>query len=368
MQLKRQHHGDEIKFLNKNIKYNFSVNINPLGLPDCVVKALSRAQQVFSDYPDTECVSLRRAIAGREGVGEQHIVCGNGASDLIYRVCASAGINRALIPVPAFSEYGRALSINGLEAEYLYTEAADDFALTCEAFEKWIAGTAGRSPENLPDAVFLCNPANPSGRLMTCEALDAAARWCREHGAMLIVDECFLDFHPDAAALTAVNTIRKALSGGAYAPDIIVIKAFTKIYAMAGLRLGYAVCSRPEAAASIAAFGPPWSVSGPAQTAGLAALSDRDYLRRTVELIGAERRRLSDFLKNYFVVYKSDANYILFKGPEGLAGAMAEQGIAIRSCGDYAGLDDSFFRVAVRTEKENDMLMEALGRCCTNWL
>lgn len=363
-------HGGELKDTDKNIKYDFSVNINPLGLPEGVKTALSENRGIYTDYPDPYCIQLRAAIAEKEGVRPEQIVCGSGASDIIYRICAALDIKRALIPVPAFSEYERALSLNGAAAEYIYTSPDDDFALTDEVFEKWVHEQAARGRSDAPDAVFLCDPTNPSGRLLEPSLIARVYDWCAQNGALLIADECFLEFHEKRNEITLLNMIRDH-SG------IIIINAFTKIYSMAGLRLGYAVCSDEETARRLSGHAPHWNVSGPAQAAGIAALSERGYLEKTVKYIKKERERLSAELSSAlaekdssFRIFKSDANYILFTAPAGLAEMMADEGIAIRDCGNYAGLaerPEHFYRIAVRSENEDDIMLETLRRCL-RWL
>lgn len=392
-------HGGELKNKDNKIKYDFSVNINPLGLPESVKQALSDSPSAFTDYPDPDCRQLRNAIAEKEGVSPEQIVCGNGASDIIYRICEALDIKHALIPVPAFSEYERALSTNNAYIEYLYTETEYGFALTPEAFEKWTEeraeaahDTADKDTE-LPDAIFLCTPTNPSGRLLDSKLIEKAAVWCAENGAALIIDECFLEFHENRNSLTTINIIKNInkescknncrdmgaparTSSGAFehssihSGNIIVINAFTKIYSMAGLRLGYSVCSDAETARMISECGPHWNVSGPAQAAGIAALRESDYLEKTVKYIKNERERMSKELSDAlaekdsaFRAFKSDANYILFTAPQGLAEAMAAEGIAIRDCGNYVGIaeqEEHYYRAAVRTEKEDDAMVEAL--------
>ncbi len=399
-------HGGELKNTDSKIKYDFSVNINPLGLPEAVKKALAESHEAFTDYPDPDCRQLRNAIAEKEGVSPEQIVCGNGASDIIYRICEALNIKHALIPVPAFSEYERALNNNNAYIEYLYTEMEYGFALTPEAFEKWTeeraeaAHDTAEKDTELPDAIFLCTPTNPSGRLLDSKLIEKAAAWCAENNAALIVDECFLEFHENRNSLTAINIIKNInkescknncrdmgaparTSSGAFEHSsihsgiIIVINAFTKIYSMAGLRLGYAVCSDAETARMISERGPHWNVSGPAQAAGIAALRESDYLEKTVKYIKNERERMSKELSDVlaekdstFRTFKSDANYILFTAPPGLAEAMVAEGIAIRDCRNYEGLagrPEHYYRIAVRTPKEDDEMFGALRRCL-KWL
>jgi threonine-phosphate decarboxylase len=349
------HHGGENR--SSKIKYDFSVNINPLGLPEGVRNILRKDTSVFTDYPDSECKLLREAISAALGVKIEQVVCGSGASDIIYRLCDVMNFRRVLIPVPTFSEYERALKMNGCKVEFLQTRQEDGFIITHELFNEWTQHA------ECVDAVFLCNPGNPSGRLIDKETLSAVADWCASNGASLIIDECFIEFSPKADELSLMNMIDEDV-------EIIVIRAFTKIYAMAGMRLGYTVCSRAETAKCIAAASAPWNVSGPAQAAGIEALKDTAYISETRKIIAEQRQYITEKLSaadNKLHVIDSDVNYILFSGPAGLKEAMAEEGFAVRDCSDYRGLPSCYYRVAVRMKHENEAMVEAVRRCLL-WL
>lgn len=391
----RFHHGGELKNKNHSIKYDFSVNINPLGLPRAASEALQAQPECFTRYPDPECTRLRETIAAVRQVKPEQVVCGGGASDLIYRICSALKFRTALLPVPSFTEYERALHLSGCRAEFLQTREADGYALTEEVFRQWAESQAQKPVYSRADAVILCNPGNPSGKLMTRETLHAVADWCSWNRAVLVVDECFLGFSEAGSALSmagllsrpsdragmtartphpagAAAAMNPGSAGGSAAPEpeIIVLDAFTKLYAMAGLRAGYALCSSPETAERILAAGPPWNVSGPAQVAGIAALSDPEYVDRTRRLVSAERTYMEHRIRlimDGYQVFSSDVNYILFTGPSELAEAMAEEGVAIRDCSDYLGLGYNYYRTAVSIREENDAMLEALRRCM-KWL
>lgn len=401
----RFHHGGELKNKNHSIKYDFSVNINPLGLPRAAAEALQAHPECFTRYPDPECSRLRETIAAVRQVRPEQVVCGSGASDLIYRICSALKFRTALLPVPSFTEYERALHLNGCRTEFLQTKEADDYALTEEVFLQWAEKEAKRPAYSRADAVILCNPGNPSGKLMTRETLHAVADWCSRNRAVLVVDECFLGFSEAGSALSMAGLLSRTSvqagmsagtqhpaemsaqtphpageaasmnpgsAGGSAAPEaeIIVLDAFTKLYAMAGLRAGYALCSSPETAERILAAGPPWNVSGPAQIAAAAALTDTEYADRTRKLVSAERTYMEHRIRlimDGYQVFSSDVNYILFTGPPELAEAMAEEGVAIRDCSDYLGLGYNYYRTAVSVREENDAMLEALRRCM-KWL
>ncbi|MGN0684233.1 MAG: pyridoxal phosphate-dependent aminotransferase [Oscillospiraceae bacterium] len=333
-------HGGDI--YSREVKSDFSANLNPLGIPEAVRAAAAGAD--FTHYPDTRCSALSRAISDYEGVPEENIVCGNGAADVIYRIVGALRPKRALLCAPTFSEYERALVERDCAVSYHKLREEDGFALGEDILPEISAA----------DMLFLCSPNNPVGNVIEPRLLERILGRCRECGVIAVVDECFLDFAEDG--FSAKNCLF---------PNVIVIKAFTKICAMAGLRLGYALFGDERCAHSVRECGQPWSVSAPAQAAGVAAarvLSETDFLARTRVLIAEERDFLAGELSRLgFEVFPSSANFLLFKGAEDLAEVLLKRGIAIRSCRDYRGLDERFFRIAVRTHEENERLTTALS-------
>ena len=334
-------HGGDI--YSRKVELDFSANLNLLGIPEAVRKAAAEAD--FAHYPDVRCSALVQALSAYEGVPAENIVCGNGAADMIYRIVGALCPRRAILSAPTFSEYEKALLEHGCAVSYHILREEDGFALREDILPEISAGA---------DMLCLCSPNNPVGNVIEPRLLERILGRCRECGTVAVVDECFLDFTENG--FSAKNFLF---------PNVIVIKAFTKICAMAGLRLGYALFGDERCALSVRECGQPWSVSSPAQAAGVAAakvLSETDYLAQTRALIAEGRSFLSGELSRLgFEVFPSDANFLLFKGAENLAEALLERGIAIRSCRDYRGLDERFFRIAVRTHEENERLTTALS-------
>ena len=324
---------------------DFSANVSPLGLPAGVAAAISEAIATADRYPDPLCRALCAAIADAEGLPAQWIMCGNGAADLIFRLVLAARPRRALVLAPTFAEYEAALDVVGCEVVRYFLDEADDFAVT-EAILDAITPDV--------DMVFLCQPNNPTGQLAAPELVAKLAAKCAESGARLAVDECFLDFLPDADALTA-----KPLLAGAGKP--VIFKAFTKLYAMAGVRLGWCECADEGLLASMRAAGQPWAVSGLAEAAGCEALRETAYANRVRALVAAERPRLAAGLRALGLrVVDGRANYLLFRAPSALGETLRQRGVVLRSCKNYQGLDDSWWRTAVRTGAENDALLAAI--------
>lgn len=343
-------HGGDVYSARQKMKQeplDFSANINPMGMPPGAVRAAADALQQCTQYPDPLCRELRAALAAYEGIPAEQIVCGNGAADLIFRIVAATHPQRALLLEPTFAEYEQALRSMDCSIAYFPLQESEGFVLP-EAFLQQL------TPEiNL---LFLCNPNNPTGRTVSPALLQEIWKRCEEAGILLVVDECFNEFleHPEQ------NTLKGVLKTGA---NSVILKAFTKSFAMPGLRLGYGLCGNGDLAERIFSCGQPWGVSIPAQAAGVAALQEQGYLERMRRLIQTERRWLSENLARLgLCVFPSEANYILFRTETEipLRERMEQHGVLIRACGNYRGLDDRYYRIAVRGHGENERLIAAL--------
>lgn len=362
-----QHGGD---IYSQEVELDYSANINPLGLPLGVRSTLRQCleSEVCSLYPDSRCENLRKALGRNHQVPDEWVVCANGAADLIFGLVYACRPKRGLVTAPTFSEYGQALGVWGGRTDYFYLKEEDGFEPDMDLLGERIlkAGEEGQPY----DMVFLCNPNNPTGVPVSSELVLKAAAACRRMGTLLVVDECFCDFLDEPGRFSVIGEL------GNYR-NLFVLKAFTKLYSMAGLRLGYGLCSNGTLMERLLEVRQPWSVSGLAQKAGEAALREQAYLKRTKEIIGAGREWLRrELLGLGFTVYGSQANYLFFKvnvrqmdcGPEEESGTGDQKGwlyhgllkrrVLIRSCGNYPGLDHSFYRICVKTMEENERLME----------
>lgn len=350
-------HGGNI--YGNEIEYDFSVNLNPLGPPDAVREALAEALNHVEEYPDPEYRELRRALANYRRLAEEQLVLGNGASELIPGIIRALAPKTCMVTAPCYSGYETALkaAAPSCRIHRIFLREEDDFTL----------------PENIcqeiarvkPNLLILTNPNNPNGKRISANRLRTIADACRTAGTVLLMDECFL-----------------ALSGGDEdslihrigeegLPPTVVLRAFTKTFAIPGVRLGYAVCSG-SLAARIQRELPEWNLSVFAQYAGLAALEaaapetvppgTSGYLAASVEMIAREREYLLEELEKLGLrVFPSDANYILFQSRDReLHRKLLDKGILIRDCRDYHGLTAGFYRTAVRTHRENTALLRCL--------
>lgn len=344
-------HGGNI--YGNEIEYDFSVNLNPLGPPKSVQDALVAALNHVEEYPDPEYRELRRGLANYWQLAEEQIVPGNGASELIPGIIRTLSPKTCMVTAPCYSGYETALNAAAPSCRIhrIPLRAEDDFTL----------------PENIcqeiarvkPNLLILTNPNNPNGKRISANCLREIADACRTAGTVLLMDECFLALSGgDEDSL--IHRIRSE------ALPAVVLRAFTKTFAIPGVRLGYAVCSGSPAA-RIQRELPEWNLSVFAQYAGTAALEavaggTSGYLAASGEMIAREREYLTAELESLgFRVFPSDANYILFQSRDWeLHQKLLDKGILIRDCRDYHGLTAGFYRTAVRTHRENTALLRCL--------
>ena len=324
---------------------DFSANVSPLGLPEGVAQAITAALPHADRYPDPLCRELRAKLALHEQLPEEQILCGNGAADLIFRLVLARRPRAALVTAPSFAEYTAALETVGCTVERCFLKDADDFAVTESFLDAIHPGL---------DMVFLCQPNNPTGQLTPPALVERILRRCAACGALLVVDECFLDFLPDGGTLSGKTLLP---AGG-----LVILKAFTKLYGMAGVRLGYCLSADTALLDAMRQAGQPWAVSSLAQAAGIAALDETVYVEQVRALIAQQRPRLTAGLRALGLrVLDGRANYLLFRAPETLGGQLLQKGIVLRSCANYPGLDAGWYRTAVRTGPENEHLLKALA-------
>ena len=338
-------HGGNI--YTGSYRLDFSANLNPLGMPPAVRDAAFEGVKQSVHYPDPDCGALRREIARANGVHPSMVLCGNGAAELIFAICQAAAPKRALLALPGFAEYEQALRMAGCDLHFYTCSGERDFELGEDYLSCMDAET---------DLAFLCNPANPTGRLINPRLLLKIVERSQKQGIRLIVDECFLPLTRDGDA----QSVRELLAGH---DRLVLLSAFTKLYAMPGLRLGYLITGDEAFAEQVRAVLQPWNVSLPAQLAGIAALRETAYVEKSRDYLETARPVLTEELEALGLkTVPSSANYIFFRGPQGLTEECARQGILIRDCSNYRGLCEGYYRVAVRTAEENRILIRTLGQ------
>lgn len=329
-------HGGDV--YRNPIEYDFSINVNPLGMPLASIQAAHEGVVLTGRYPDYKAEKLCHAIAKAKQIPADRIIPGNGAAELLYALGQTIP-GKALTIAPTFTGYAEAAAAGGGELTY----ASDEQELLAKL-------------DDSIRLVFLCNPNNPTGTLFTREQILRVLAKAEAMQAYVCVDECFLPFLEEEASYSMLPYLAKH-------PQLLVLRAFTKIYCMAGLRLGYLACGDTELQSRIRAKLQPWNTSIPAQLAGIAALSDTEYLAKTRENLQAERAYLVPRLRELVAeVYDGYGNFLLFRDEPDLKERMLEVGVLIRACGDFEGLDDTYFRIGIRSHSENQEFIRRLTR------
>ncbi len=353
-------HGGDI--YSRKVNIDFSVNLNPLGTPQEVTEALKGALHRSSCYPDPEQHRARREIAGRISLDEDHVYAGSGASELLLAMVRAVKPKKALIFEPAFSGYEHACRAANCETVRIVLSEDSSFSITKKEL-------AAITPDI--DLVFVCDPNNPTGNGIDEDVLTGLIETANKQGAYVCLDESF--FLMSDGALAGAGSLWEEAGAKSAFPDrsrlvkkydnLIIIRSLTKILAIPGIRTGY-VAAHPEIIRKIKAQLPEWNLpvlSEEAIVAGLRAIYETDFVRRTIETVQGERTFLSDGLKNLgLTVYDSSTCFLLFKGPEDICERLLQRGILIRDCAGFNGLGKGFYRIAVRSHEDNKELIRVL--------
>lgn len=331
---------------NTELIIDFSANINPFGMPDSVKSAIIDNIENYSNYPDPLCRELRGALAIHENINSSNIICGNGAADIIFKITLALKPKRALLIGPTFAEYEEAINLVDCEINYYSLKEETNFSIEGDILD-YINSDL--------DIMFICNPNNPTGIAMKKVDIFNVLEKCKKNNVILVVDECFIDFLIDEEEYSLSSYISQY-------NNLIILKAFTKIYAMAGIRLGYMMSSNMDIVNKINNIGQPWSVSTVASKCVVAALKEVDYVKKTKEYIKENREYLIRELNSLsYKVFESETNFILFKTKDiDIKDKLEEFGILIRSCSNYRNLNEEYFRIAVKSEKDNKYLINCL--------
>jgi threonine-phosphate decarboxylase len=334
---------------------DFSAPINPLGLSPRARKKLGKeGLEAVLHYPDTQCRELRKALAEYHRIPEDRILPGAGSTEFIYSIPRILELNRILLVTPAFSEYENALESGERRPKihFFETREEDGFELNVEGL--LLALTQGY------DALYLCNPNNPTGILAGKKDLLRVLAQAERGKVWFILDEAFIDFVPGE------SLVREA----AFSSWLIILRSLSHFFAMPGLRVGYMVCN-PEVIRKFEEEKEPWAFNALAQIAAVESLRDETYIDRTLAYIREERENLTLGLQGIpgFIPYPGSANYLLVQLHPSLSLTAAElrekmipRGILIRDCQSFHHLGPYFFGVAVRTHKENQALLKSLRK------
>lgn len=321
---------------------DFSSNVNPLPFPRAIKRLKDQLFESLKAYPDPHVTVLSEKISSILGVRKEEILFGNGSSELIYLVVQALKPKTVVIPEPTFSEYERASRAHG--ARILKVRLAKDFTLPLSS---------------IPDAdmLFLCHPNNPTGNYLITRREDLLKLSVK----YLVVDEAYIEFQREGWRHSFLPCIREDTR-------LIVLRTFTKLFPLAGARIGYLIANT-GVVERVRAFKPPWNVSGPAMLLASFLLQDWDFVEKTRRLIEKEKAYLTKHLRALnFEPYPSVTNFLLLRlnghqSSRELRERLLEKGILVRECSNF-GLGEGFLRVAVRTRKDNKRLIEALREIC----
>lgn len=347
---------------------DFSASVNPLGVSGKVKAGIKKELQNLHNYPDPDAKKLREKIAQYHHIEPETLLCGNGSTELIYLVPKALKPRNVVIMAPTFSEYERAIyssksfnvvqsssrlnniePLNNVELKslstilYLPLKEEDNFRIRADVFIQDMQGC---------NMAFLCNPNNPTGRLLKKEEVKKIADAAKELKCYLVVDEAFIDFHPEESVIKDVQNN----------PYLIVLRSMTKFYALSGLRVGYGVFPR-HIVNMLKEHKEPWTVNTLAQKAAIAALADNNHAVKTFKVIRKEKRFLENGFRELGIkFYPSDTNFYLLKINNSflIVPILNRKGILVRNCSNFKGLDNSYIRVAVKSRPQNRALVEAL--------
>lgn len=327
---------------------DFSASINPLGVPDSVTQVIKDTIKYLPHYPEPFAEQLSTHLGRHLDIDPHIILCGNGSTELIYLVVRALAPRRVLIPAPTFSEYERACRIvHGTVCSQYTLSRENKFDIDPDEF---IAAMAGC------DMAFLCNPNNPTGRLLSRDAVLALAQAAERLSCYLVVDEAFIDFASEH------SMVHEAANNS----HLIVLRSLTKFYALSGLRVGYGVF--PQSLMGLMKnHKEPWTVNTLAQKAGMTAINDKAYQEKTAAAIAEGKEFLEKGLMSLGIDYvPSTANYYLLRLDQAqqIIVSLRKKGILVRDCSNFAGLDGSSIRIAVRSLRENAVLLKELARSC----
>lgn len=326
---------------------DFSVNLNPLGTPVKLREKWGQWFTAINDYPDPYTSTLLEQLAEKENIPVTHLLAGNGAAEIITLLARHLAGSKVAVIHPAFSEYETACKNEGCEIVRIVL-SAPDWKLELKALEKELEDTA---------AVFLCNPNNPTGVHYEREVVEALIIACQNTNTLCIIDEAFYDFLPEP--ITFIQKVQNT-------EHVIIIRSLTKMYSIAGLRLGF-LAGNPALLQQIGKTQPHWSVNALAMKAGVACLQDKEHVVTTQSFISKERKRLFIKLKELgFEHSPSQLNFYLLRDPalpvqEKLFHYLLKQGIVLRHTENFPGIKGKWLRAAIKQTAENNLLMEALA-------
>jgi threonine-phosphate decarboxylase len=343
-------HGGNIYTLdNKENIIDFSSNINPLGPPPDFKEEILDACNIIEQYPDPNYTDMRKELEMLYGIDKDYFILGNGGIQVIHNVIEFLDFSKALIIVPTFVEYEKALRRYNKTFEYYYLKEKDQFILNSNELLSTDLSDI--------DLVILCTPNNPTGVYLEKKELIKIVANLKELEINVLIDEAFIDFLDDDMSMMDQVTIYN---------NLIITRSITKFFAVPGLRLGFLSTSNKKLLKNINQFRESWSVNIFANQLFLKLFKNNKYIEETKKFIVDEGDRLYNQLKeiNALKVYKPSVNYVFFKSEADILWKeeLLKYHILIRHCNNYVGLNEKFYRIAVKNKTQNNLLIEVMNK------
>ena len=361
-------HGGNIYklFREKNIKniLDYSSNINPYGVPEKLRKIITGNMDILERYPDPDYIELRSKIAKNNKVDIKNVILGNGATEIIFLLMKVLAPKKVLVVSPTFTEYERAINAardekkEKVEINHFPLQEEDGFILNINLL-------IGQLDRNY-DLLIMCNPNNPTGKFVLKEDMEKILEKCNRTETKFFIDEAFIDFIENGSEQSIVNTLKNKT-------NLFVVRAFTKYFAIPGLRLGYGLCFDENLSYEVYKKKEPWSVNNIADLAGMTVLDDAEYIEKTDKWIREEKKYMYEKLEKIKEIkpYKTEVNFILVKidrqiinekglNVHKLKEEMLRKGILIRDASNFRYLDESYFRLAIKDRVNNDRVLNTL--------
>lgn len=331
----------------------FGANVNPLGLSEKLKEDLSAHLDLLSSYPDRNYTALKKVIAGYCQILPEHVIVGNGSTELISLLIQTRKPQKTLVLGPTYSEYGRELDLIGSSVHTYLLKEADQFHLDIDDFCAEI--------KKGYELVILCNPNNPTSSALRASEVQTILDCCRETGSFLMIDETYVEFAPDIDAISSMSLIESY-------DNLMILRGVSKFYAAPGLRLGYGATSNRQFLQDLLLMQNPWSLNSLGAYAGEKMLQDQDYIQKTRELILSEREKMCTQISRIdgLTVYPAYANFVLVKiEKEGVTSAdvfefLIKQGLMVRDCSSFKELGGEYFRFCIMAPEDNKRLLQGI--------
>ncbi|WP_108670986.1 threonine-phosphate decarboxylase CobD [Peribacillus acanthi] len=329
---------------------DFSVNLNPIGPPNLSPHSWGEIQKHIIDYPDPECYELRRIISNQENLSVSNVLVGNGAAELIHLIIQSLLREKDVLVVePTFSEYKKVSLLHSCQVHSYVLREDDGWNINRDELVLRLKGKA---------ALFLCNPNNPTGVAYNRDLLYSLAKEAKKEGVLFIIDEAFFDFSIHTASMSQFIMDF---------PNLLILRSMTKMYSMAGVRLGY-LLGDEKLIGKINEHQVTWSVNSIAQNLGIHFLQDGHHVLNTKRFIAKEWKRVSQTIEDLrFITSKSCVNFYLLRENQkqdlqDLIHFLLKHGIVPRHTYNFTSLKGEYIRLAIKTEQENDELLSVLQK------